>query len=526
MYYLITALVTVVSIVISTLVTQSWWWGLMVWLIIWITYIGIQTWCILTIKYRKRKLQVIWITLWVWLLAWVVTWTRLWSRDVHCRQTPDIVQWLVTIDSIWKANESYIITQWDYRWIYTTDDKLQPWQIASMYALTSKLQTCISTYTHWDVWTRKLSRWIWGGDFDYDRWLVMKWVDGYVQGKTIRLKAESEKLKAEHKNLINFTNFKTTIVEQITTLFPNPRSAWRVGWTLIGTKDLITKSDYDLLIGSWLVHLIVVSGGNLALVILIIWGILFRVPLYIRYLLIGVWLIGYVMIVWPDSSVLRALCMAIMTILWIVAGRKWSFGGMLSIATIILLWYNPMMIYDVWLRLSLGAVIGIYLSYHEVSRLTYQRDRKRWIQWLRQVLLVISTSIGAWLGTLPVLIWQFGSANLTSIVANSVTGIIASITTITELIVIGLYSMFPDFVWVQWMIWIVDQLVAVIYQIAQLTVQWWVWIWVSDQWWMMMIVWSIIVLFVLLYHHTQKMRVEYLLEIEDDIWITCINKWV
>jgi ComEC/Rec2-related protein len=393
---------------------------------------------------------------------------------------------------------------------------LQPRQAINLYAVTQKLQTCMTTHTHRDTGWKRLQNWIRGGEFDYDRWLVMKWVDGYVQGKWL-LSSWERSGEGLNSDTTNLTNFKNNILKTITTLFPNSRSAWRVAGTLIGSKDLIEKSDYDTLINSWLVHLIVVSGGNLALVILILGLILRRIPLIPRYILIGLWLVTYVLIVWPDSSVLRALAMVIMTILWVLAGRKWSFGWMLSITTIILIRYNPMMIDDVWLRLSLGAVIGIYLTYHEVSRLTHQRSKKRYKQSIRQVLLVISASIGAWLGTLPVLIWQFGSANLTSIVANSVTGIIASITTIAELIVISLSSIAP---WatkllIKWWVRIVDQLVSLIYRIAKLTVERWVWIGAGSQYWFWIISWSIMIIFVLLYRHTQKMRVEYLLEMED-----------
>jgi ComEC/Rec2-related protein len=418
-----------------------------------------------------------------------------------------MIQWTATVDRVRQANESYLIKQWNYHWIYKSNESLQPWQQVVLYAVTQKLQTCMTTYTHRDTGWKRLQNWIRGGDFDYDRWLVMKWVDGYIQGKTIIT-------KEKYNNHIDFVNFKNNILKTIATLFPNSRSAWRVAGTLIGSKDLIEKSDYDTLINSWLVHLIVVSGGNLALVILILGLILRRIPLIPRYILIWLGLIWYVVIVWPDSSVLRALAMAIMTILWVLAGRKRSFGGMLSIATIILIRYNPMMIYDVWLRLSLGAVIGIYLIYHEVSRLTQQRDRKRYRQSMRQVLLVISASIGAWLGTLPVLVWQFGSANLTSVIANSITGIIASMTTIVELVTIALSYLLPPTI-TKWWIRIVDQLVSLIYQIAKLTVERWVWIWAWDQSGFWIISWSIMIIFVLLYGHTQKMRVKYLLGIED-----------
>jgi ComEC/Rec2-related protein len=507
MQYLILALITVLGITISTLVTQSRWRGFVIRLVLWIIFVVIQIWHILALKNKKHQWKKLSIILWIRLLAWIITRTRLWSQDTHCSQTPDMIQWTATVDRARKTNESYLIQQWNYHWIYKTSELLQPWQQVILYAVTQKLQTCMTTYTHRDTGWKKLQTWISGWEFDYDRWLVMKWVDGYVQGKIL----EQDQDKEQENGL---WQFKETIINQIAALFPKSRSTWRVAGTLIGSKDLINDSDYDLLINSWLVHLIVVSGGNLALIILILGFMLRWIPLIPRYLLIGVWLIIYVIIVWPDSSVLRALAMAIMTILWVLAGRKRSFGWMLSIATIILLRYNPMMIHDIWLRLSLSAVIGIYITYHEVSRLTQQRDSKRYKQWLRQVLLVISASIGAWLGTLPVLIWQFGSANLTSIIANSITGIIASITTIAELVTIALSNLLPTTIVKRW-VRIVDQLVSLIYRIAKLTVERWVWIWAWDQSGFWIISWSIMIIFILLYRHTQKMRVEYLLETEE-----------
>ena len=540
MHYLIVAVIIVLNITVSTLVTQSRWWGLIVrrslGIMIWLWWIIIM---ILHKSYKHISRSTWWITLWIRIIAWVVTLARLWSQDTYCRQTPDTIQWATTVDRIWKTDKSYIIAQWNHHRIYETKEQLTIWETIKLYAITQKLQTCITTYTHWDIGWKKLQNRAHGGNFDYNRWLVMKWIDGYAQGKIIQQDTKTDNFinpistteqqreswtkiwmtQGEYiweKNLSMNTleNFRSGILEQIKKLFPSPRSAGRVAGTLIGSRNFINKDDYNLLINSGLVHLIVVSGGNLALVILILGFILGRVPLMIRYVLIGWWLIIYVMIVWPDSSVLRALAMAIMTILWIIAGRKWSFGWMLSITTIILLRYNPMIIYDIWLRLSLSAVIGIYITYHEVSRLTHQRSTKRYKQSIRQIILIISVSIGARLGTLPILIWQFGSANLTSIITNSITGIIASITTICELVVIGLSPLLPPAMTQRW-VWVVNQLVKLIYWIAKNTVEYWFWIWVSNQWWMAIITWSITILFILLYRHTQKMRFEYLLEIEE-----------
>jgi len=532
MQYLIIVVITVVSLCISTLVTQSWGWGLLIFglllMITWLLWIIQKIW--------KKWIVHRWIAIWILVLVWVVTLIRLWSYDTHCRQTPDTVQWVVVVDNIWKSGESILVSQWDHHWIYRSSKAWTVWQSLTIYGATNKLQTCITTHTHIDMGIKQLSAWIKGGDFDYHRWLVMKWVDGYLQGKILQDNAISnitqewisDNMEEDEINSINLmdqsqsnrdklslSTFKTLIISQIATLFPSSRSAWWVGGTLIGDKSMIADADYDLLIDSGLVHLIVVSGGNLALIILILGFVLWRIPLYLRYGLIVLWLIWYVMIVWTDSSVIRALLMALMTIGWIVIGRKRSFAGMLCIALMWLLWYQPLMIYDVWLWLSFSAVVGIYVCYHWTSWMTIHRQRWRAVQSVRNIIFVVVASTGAWLGTMPVLIWQFGSANLTSIVANSVTGIIASVTTVLELVVIGVNSISSGWIVQRW-VWIVDHLVSVIYRIAKLTVDRWVWIGISSGRGMMIVVMSVVSIFVLLYHHTQKLRVEYLLEMKEE----------
>jgi competence protein ComEC len=77
----------------------------------------------------------------------------------------------------------------------------------------------------------------------------------------------------------------------------------------IGDRYLIDTSRYNQFIHSGLVHLIAVSGGNIAIVVLFFGTILFWVPFYVRQGILIIVTVCYAMIVGNDSSILRATVM-------------------------------------------------------------------------------------------------------------------------------------------------------------------------------------------------------------------------
>jgi len=61
-----------------------------------------------------------------------------------------------------------------------------------------------------------------------------------------------------------------------------------IGGMTIGDKSLFTPEWYQQFVDSGLVHLIAVSGGNIALVVLFLGLVLFRVPVYLRMIILMV----------------------------------------------------------------------------------------------------------------------------------------------------------------------------------------------------------------------------------------------
>jgi competence protein ComEC len=84
---------------------------------------------------------------------------------------------------------------------------------------------------------------------------------------------------------------------------------------LIGDKSLIPTEEYDTFTNSGLVHIIAVSGGNIAMVVILLSFLLKWVPLYVRNGLILLMIIFYAMICGGDSSVVRATIMGCLTLI-------------------------------------------------------------------------------------------------------------------------------------------------------------------------------------------------------------------
>lgn len=78
---------------------------------------------------------------------------------------------------------------------------------------------------------------------------------------------------------------------------------------LIGDRSQIPKDEYQQFVDSGLVHLIAVSGGNILMIVVFLQFALFRLPFYVRNVVILFTIIVYSLVCGMDSSVFRAMMM-------------------------------------------------------------------------------------------------------------------------------------------------------------------------------------------------------------------------
>lgn len=183
----------------------------------------------------------------------------------------------------------------------------------------------------------------------------------------------------------------------------------------IGVIDLLSENVKKDFIGSGLAHILVVSGSNIAFLIIFL-SIFFRyIPLPRRVLesIIIISILLYGSLVSWDTSVLRATMMGILSYLVASQERKISSKASLLGAFLVLFFLEPLApLYDAGFGLSFGATLGIILFDREIKKYTKKYH-------IPEVFAAIfSVSLGAMLGSLPVLVYHFGTISIFSLIAN------------------------------------------------------------------------------------------------------------
>ena len=238
------------------------------------------------------------------------------------------------------------------------------------------------------------------------------------------------------------------IVESLRAAFLNfsqgvtPDSKALVAGLAIGERDLLSDEMTQQMKTLSLTHLVAVSGANLAIVmgaVFLLAGLL-GVRRNLRFLIAIAAMVGYVLIVGPESSVLRAATMAmfVMTGIWIGRGTNPIIS--LSWAIIFLLTIDPGLAVDYGFSLSALATAGlVWLAVPIYKYLSLHIPK-----WLA---LGIAASFSAQLFTMPILIMLQPSIPLYSVLANLLVEPVVAPVTILGIIAVVSALSFPPLTW-------------------------------------------------------------------------------
>jgi competence protein ComEC len=156
-------------------------------------------------------------------------------------------------------------------------------------------------------------------------------------------------------------------------------------------------------------HLLVVSGGNLAFLLAVLGPVLVRLGLRARFAAtVGVIAFFGLLTRW-EPSILRASAMAALACGAFTVGRPSSRIRLLSLAVILVVLFDPLLVHSLSFRLSVAATAGIALLAAPLAR------RLRGPTWVRDPLAV---TIAAQVGVAPVALPAFGGIPLASLPAN------------------------------------------------------------------------------------------------------------
>jgi len=159
-------------------------------------------------------------------------------------------------------------------------------------------------------------------------------------------------------------------------------------------------------------HLTAVSGENVAMFLAPILGLalLLRWGRRTRFLLGVAAVAFFVLLTRAEPSVLRAAVMAGLVMLGIFLGRPRSPPAILGGAVLVLLAFDPTLVYAIGFQLSVAATAGMALLAESVA------GRLRFLS--RGLGLAAGTTIGAQAGVTPLLLYHFGVVPTVTVLAN------------------------------------------------------------------------------------------------------------
>ncbi len=167
------------------------------------------------------------------------------------------------------------------------------------------------------------------------------------------------------------------------------------------------------------VHVLAVSGLHVGFIVLIVHAVLrsLRVTRKLSRLLVLPALVGFVLIVGPRPSVVRASTMAAFLIAAPLLERKPNPLNALGAAGLALLLVRPGSLFDLGFRLSFSAVAGILLLHRPLEDALSVPLRALGQRAVR-LAAPIALSLSAQMGVAPILVGVFGEASVVSPVAN------------------------------------------------------------------------------------------------------------
>ncbi len=195
---------------------------------------------------------------------------------------------------------------------------------------------------------------------------------------------------------------------------PTPSSSLLLG-VVFGIKEPMPTDFKDNLRISGVMHVIAASGMNVTIIggfISSIFAFFLKRQLALIFSIIGI--LFYAMLAGLEPSIIRASIMGILVFSSQILGRQNMARNGLFLAGFLMLFIEPYLLYDIGFQLSFTATLGLLY----IRPLFEQNQSLKRIIKKSLVGSDITTTIAAQLATLPILLANFGSYSLLSILAN------------------------------------------------------------------------------------------------------------
>ena len=174
-------------------------------------------------------------------------------------------------------------------------------------------------------------------------------------------------------------------------------------------------------------HLFSVSGFHMALISQALMALFrrLRFPRIVRGVSIAILLLGFMLIVGLEPSVVRSGVLCLLVLAGDCFRRQADTRNSLGLALLLLLIGDPFAAYDVGLLLSFCATFGLVLLFPKLSAATvsllptaFLERHPRMGRWIRRLIDAVCITVAATVATLPISVISFSEISLASVLGN------------------------------------------------------------------------------------------------------------
>ncbi len=295
------------------------------------------------------------------------------------------------------------------------------------------------------------------GDFDYGRFLNLKGVHGIVYLPTVLGVQVQRRSELGYLGLVDWLRAATS--GSLKRNLDDVSAALASGF-LIGETRNIPTDVYSMFRDSGTLHLLAVSGSNVALVLFFLALLMrpFNLKPLVRSVVLLVVIAVFAGMSYGEPSVMRAGIMAALVIASRLLRRPPDLNNIIALTALIILLMAPAQLYDVGFQLSFVTAWGLIFFVPKVGRLFVRYHNTRWYRWLVLPLLV---SLIAQICSTPVIAYYFGRIPLISVLANLVIVPMVSVGVIGILALLAADLIWPIFglmvgsivnIWLKWVV--------------------------------------------------------------------------
>jgi competence protein ComEC len=257
------------------------------------------------------------------------------------------------------------------------------------------------------------------GEFDYGRYLTLNDIQGVA---TI---ADPEDCMAtEESSFSSFNAFvgmlQRTLYHRIDEYHSHEQASFLKG-VILGYRADLSPEIKQSFVNTGTIHILAVSGSNVAVIVLIIYSLMgfFRLPKRISGIFTIAGILIFMFITGASPSVVRASIMACVLMVGTMVERKTDIYNSLAIAAMIILLIDTRSLFDVGFQLSFAAVVSIVYFYPILVKVINRiPERFEEIKAVDYLLKLLAVSLAAQIGTLPFTAYYFGRISLVSLLAN------------------------------------------------------------------------------------------------------------